>query len=753
MKTNAGAGPIWKQKALFLILFVSFLFPSVVRAQIEGERERSTLTDIQNKNKIPQDIQDKKERFRQQGLPENRLEPLPENKEEQEKQERPQKEKEIEEAVPEKQLLPSVKRRLSDFEAYVQGKQVQAVSTEIQQFGYDLFQVPSKTFAPTDILPVATDYLLGPGDEVRITVWGKVNADYTVKIDRDGQIRLPQIGVLPLSGLTFSESKAFLEKEFSHYYKASEVKMNVSMGRLRSIRIFVVGKVERPGSYAVSSFSTLIHALFVAGGPSKIGSMRDIQVKRNGETIVHFDLYDFLLQGDKTKDIRLMAEDVVFVPPVGPLIGMAGQVKSPAIYELKEETRLLDLVRMAGGLTPIAFEGRVQIRRIIDRQYTTLFEEDLVDLERSEEKNLVLVDGDLVKVFPVSERKSTAFVSGAVATPGAYGIVKGATRISDLISKAGGLDYFASDQAELTRLKVTQEGPKTERFVIDLSKALQEDPAHDFLMEVNDYLSIKTIPEWGLYKTVQVTGEVRFPGVYTVKKGETLPSLIKRAGGFTEKAYLRGAVFTRESVRELQQKQLENSIDRLEQQILSQSALMIGAALTPDVAQQQQAATEQRRSLIAKMRSAKANGRMTIRLDQLDKMKGTVSDIVLEDGDYLMIPQKPQEIHVMGAVYNQTAFLYDSDATVSAYLKRAGGMTQYAEKEELYVLKVDGAAISTREEGGFWGRRILSSELDPGDTIVVPEKIERIAWLREFKDVTQILYQIAVAAGVLILVF
>jgi protein involved in polysaccharide export with SLBB domain len=647
----------------------------------------------------------------------------------------------------------STDKKLSAFEEYIQGKSTGAISTAITQFGYDLFQQSPDTFAPVDVVPVGPDYLLGPGDEIRLTLWGKVNAEHPTVIDREGKIALPQIGILHLAGLTFSETKNFLETELSRYYKPSEVKMNVSMGRLRSIRVFVVGNAQRPGSYTLSSFSTLINALFASGGPSKAGTMRDIQVKRNGVTQVHFDLYDFLLKGDKTKDIRLMPEDVIFIPPVGPLVGIAGDVKSPAIYELREETKLLDLIWMTGGLASVAFKGRVQVQRIEDHRFRTLFEMDMIGIEKSPEKNIVLQDGDLIKIFPVVETKSTITLTGAVANPGEYGVKSGMTRITDVISKAGGLLYFSSNEVELTRVKVTQKGPQTDRFIIDLFKAMEGDTEQNMLLETNDYLFIKTVPEWQLYRTVRIEGEVRFPGTYTIKKGETLSSLIERAGGFTDNAYLKGAVFTRESVQALQQRQLDESIDRLEQQILSQSAKAIEASLTPEVALQQKASIEQQHSLIAKMRAAKAKGRISIVLTSLEKFKGSPSDLPLEEGDILFIPEKPQQVQVIGAVYNSTAFIYDPKSTVATYIKKAGGVTEGANDSASYLLRVDGTAISKDQAGGFFGGGFMYSKLDPGDTIVVPERTERIYWLREVKDLTQILYQIAVTAGVLIVAF
>lgn len=748
-------------------------------------------------------------------------------------------------------------QNLSSFELYIRGKSPARVSTNIDQFGYDLFSRSSSTFAPVEDVPVGPDYLIGPGDELKINVWGKVNADYSAVIDRGGKINLPMVGVLHLSGLTFSEAIQFLEKEFGRYYRRSEVKINVSMGRLRTMRVFIMGKARRPGSYTLSSLSTLINALFASGGPAKAGTMRDVQLKRNGKVIVHFDLYDFLLKGEKTGDIRLMPEDVIFIPAVGPLVGIAGNVKSPAIYELKGETTLNELMGLAGGVSATGYLQRVQVERVFENKSKNITDLNLKGL--AERGNLVLKDGDIVRVFsiihsvtnPVEingnlsrpgryewkegmrigdilkdtkdllpdtfmdfalverlvppdyhkeylffnigkfllegdeaenillsphdsivvfnkwellEREKVRIV-GAVNRPGVYEYMPN-MKLSDLLKLAGYLKSFAfTKEAELTRVTPSHEGPKTERIYVDLKKVIEGDADSDLTLKADDYLLVKTVPEWRLYRKVKIGGEVRFPGTYTIEKGETLSSLITRAGGFTDNSYLEGAVFIRQSVKMLQQRQLNEAINRLEHQILFQSAQTIESALTPEDAKQQKAAVEQRQNLIARMRAAKAKGRVVIRLKEGDIFKGSPSDIILEEGDEFFIPETPQYVQVIGAVYNQTAFIFDRGETVNGYLKKAGGMTSNAAKKEMYILKVDGTAISKRAGGrsmslrwdrgdNRWtGGGFMSGRLDAGDTIVVPEKIEKIAWLKEIKDITQIVYQIAVTAGVLIVAF
>lgn len=751
--------------------------------------------------------------------------------------------------------LVQAPRQVSTFEAYVASREG---TDAVRQFGYDLFSAAA-AFAPdTEVLPVGPDYLLGPGDELSISLWGKVNVDYAPVIDREGKISLPYIGVLHLAGLTFGEAKQLLLQTFSRYFKPSEVKVSVGMGSLRSISVFVVGQVRRPGSYRLSSFSTLVNALFAAGGPGKTGSMRAVELRRGGKTVAVLDLYDFILRGDKDDDLRLMSGDVVFVPTVGPLAAVTGNVLRPAIYELKGKVKLTDLIEMAGGVGPMGYLGRVQVERVHANESKVIVDVNLKDLAPA--NDIVIRDGDIVRIFSIfQEVTNYVRIEGNVSRPGMYEwkegmrlgeLLKGGSlllpdtyydfalierrvppdfhsvyvsvdlgkllhehsekdnvelrpydtvtiyskwnfidkemvrvagavgrpgefefrpdmRLSDLLNLAGGLKKYAyAEEAELTRVSPTPSGPEVEKIVVYPAKALARLPGYDIHLQPDDYLFVRAVPEWGLYRTVTIEGEVRFPGRYTIEKGETLSSLIERAGGFTDKAYLMGAVFTRESVRELQQRRLDEAIDRLEQEIVSRSAHTIEAALTPDEAAQQEAAAKQRKALIAKLRAVKAQGRVVIELKSLDKFKGSRFDIPMEEGDRLFIPERPVHVQVIGSVYNQNAYVYQPGATVASYLDMSGGLTDLADEDAIYVLKVNGEAVSQRTSSGGllairWDRYnkrwvsggLMASPLDPGDTIVVPEKLERVAWLKEFKDITQILYQVAVTAGVLLVAF
>lgn len=650
---------------------------------------------------------------------------------------------------------------LSEFEHFVARGTMGKISTNIRQFGYDLFRQPPSTFAPADRIPVGPDYVLGPGDGLRITIWGNIEGQWNVVVDMDGKITLPKVGTIGVTGLTFGELKTTLNKELSRYY--TNFQMNVSMGPLRSMRVYVVGNAAKPGAYTISSLSTLVNSLFEAGGPNKTGSMRDIQVKRNTHTVVRFDMYDFLLKGNKTKDVRLMPEDVIFIPPVGPLAGIAGNVKNPAIYELKGETRLLDLIGMAGGLSGMAFRGRVQVQRTQNSEFRTVFEGDLIDVEKNAEKNFLIKDGDLIKVFSVADLKNTVTITGAVQNAGDYGVESGVTRVRDIISMSGGLQYYASSQMEITRVKVTQSGPQTERFVIDAFKAMEGDPANNVLLEMNDYLFVRTVPEWQLYRTVIVGGEVKYPGMYTITRGERLSSVLERAGGYTNFAHLRGAVFTRERVRQLQQKSLEELAERLERELIAESAGRTGAAVSVEEVEAKKLEMEQRKQFIESLKKVKATGRMTIWLAHLRLLKGSEYDIELEEGDTLYIPAENKVINVVGAVMSNGSFIYNEKWDYEDYVQMAGGYSRHADEDNVFVMKVDGSA--RKLSSGFLNWSPLKKRwevagfnesrgvLEAGDSIVVPDRLERTAWLRNLKDITQILANAGVAAATIAVLY
>ena len=294
-------------------------------------------------------------------------------------------------------------------------------------FGQSLFDQAPSTFAPLDLLQVPNDYTVGPGDELQIRIWGQLEANLRTSVDRSGQIYIPRVGQVSVAGLHYGELEQHLKAEVSKIFR--NFNLTVNLGRLRSIQVLVVGNARFPGTYTISSLSTLVNAVFASGGPTPQGSLRDIQVRRDGQRITDFDFYDLLIKGDKSKDVRLQPGDVLFIPAVGPLAAISGSVHNPAIYELKGNSTLTDLMEIAGGMSSLADTGRITIERLADHQARRTLEFPYDEQSRA----LPLQDGDIVRVFSlVPSFQDTVTLRGNVANPGRYPWKQG-MRIRDLI--------------------------------------------------------------------------------------------------------------------------------------------------------------------------------------------------------------------------------------------------------------------------------------------------------------------------------
>ena len=304
---------------------------------------------------------------------------------------------------------------------------LQSTGRELPIFGHDLFRGVPSTFAPVENIPVTADYVIGPGDEVLIRAWGQVDVDFSVTVERNGTISVPKVGVLNVAGIRSQDLTAYLKTSFGRVFRNFE--LVATLGRLRSIRIFVVGQARRPGSYTVSSVSTLVNAVFAAGGPSSKGSLRGIQLKRGNSVVANLDLYDLLISGDKSKDAQLLPGDVIYFPSVGPLVAVTGSVNVPAIYELRQESPLSDLIGWAGGLATTAQGQKVAVERIENRMVRKMeeFSLDSAGMRRT------IRDGDLVTVYALAPRFDNAItLRGNVAQPGRFPWRDG-LRVRDLI--------------------------------------------------------------------------------------------------------------------------------------------------------------------------------------------------------------------------------------------------------------------------------------------------------------------------------
>ncbi len=418
----------------------------------------------------------------------------------------------------------------SAFRNFLQESRAVEVDQDLEQFGYDLFAGAPTTFAPATDVPVSSDYIIGPGDEIHVQLYGKSNLTTDLTVDRDGVISFPEIGPLTIAGLTFQEMKDLVGREVEE--RTIGVDVSVSMGRLRSIRVFVLGEVFRPGSYTVSGLSTLTNALFTSGGVQKIGSLRHVQLKRSGEVVSEMDLYDLLIRGDTSSDVRLMPGDVIFIPPVGPLVGVAGEVLRPAIYEMSGPMTARQLIELAGGLRPTAYRDLVQLERIEDGRRVTY------DMSAEGSKEWPLQNGDLLKVFSITDQDERAiFLEGNVVRPGKRQYFEG-MRLLDVIQSPDDLlpeTYFSYGLIE----RENELNREPEYVGFDLRQALIDGREEaNVLLKPRDRIYVFHRAHFREAPHVRALGEVRSPGDFEYRKDMRVLDLILAAGGLTRDAWM-----------------------------------------------------------------------------------------------------------------------------------------------------------------------------------------------------------------------
>lgn len=728
-------------------------------------------------------------------------------------------------------------------------KEERTVDQKLEQFGYELFAGSPSTFAPVTNVPVPSEYIVGPGDTVVVQLYGKTNSTYELSVNREGIIQFPDVGPLNVMGLNYEELKSFIAETVSQ--KMIGVNTSISMGALRSIQIFVLGEAFRPGTYTVSSLSTITNALYVSGGVTKIGSLRNVQLKRKGKLINTLDLYDLLLKGDTSKDSRLLPGDVIFIPPIGKTTGVKGEVRRPAIYELKKESTAEEIIELAGGLLPTAFPAATRIDRINARGQRTLVD---ADLSQPSGLSLSLRDGDVIQIFPVLDNvEGVVLISGHVQRPGAvswksgirvsdvipaindlsadpdlnYALIKREvspgrtikvisinlgeaitnydsssnylllprdellifprgtnsrvkmiqplldamksqakggqpTRIvtasgnvrfpgeypltenmttEDLLNAAGGMVESAySVDAEITRSVVNAEQhQQVQRIQVNFS----EQPAVGAMSSRAtllpwDHLYVKKVPGWAEKEYVEIKGEVNFPGRYPIFKGDTIRSLVDRAGGLNEYADPSSSIFLRDSLKQREQQQIDKYRRKLETDV---------AKIKVEAAQSKSGTSDAERigsSLLSDIVSVQATGRLVVDLKAILEGKPD-SDVVLMNGDALILPRKPQEVSVIGEVQFPTSHLYKPGDNVFDYIDNSGGFTPKSDENFIYIIAANGqvkpvgkSLFSVKNVGVF-----------PGDTVVVPYDVESMSAMSYWLSVSQILFQLSTTVAAL----
>jgi len=718
----------------------------------------------------------------------------------------------------------------------------QSVGRLLPIFGAELFREVPSTFAPADPVPVTPDYVVGPGDQFLIRAWGQIDLSVSPVVDRAGAIYIPQIGSEPVAGLQFAQVQDFLKTAIGRVYRNFD--LTVNMGQLRSMQVFVLGQARRPGAYTVSSLSTLVNAVFSSGGPSIRGSMRRIRLMRQDRLVCEFDLYDLLQRGDKSRDQRLLSGDVIYIPPVGPQVAIAGSVNTPGIYETKDGDTLEEGLQLAGGLTPVAATRKAIIERIEDSTRRVVE----TSLEDGGARAARLQNGDVVSVLSVAPRFENAVsLRGNVAdpirlpwrpgmkirdlipdrealltrdywktrnrlvfpariadqteyeprdpfastelvsyTPPAEGLqngLDGLRKNGALVSaadangavpgsaRAGPGSIGASKEQEPSARNrvernaletnwsyavVERRNPKdltTTLIPFPLGKVVIDGDENENLpLEPGDVITIfstadLTLPQYQQTRYVRLEGEFASAGVYSVRPGETLRQLVDRAGGLTPQAYLFGSQFTRVSAKLEQQQRLDDLVSSLERQVASSAANLRGSVVSPEEAASASSEITGQRELVEKLRQVRATGRIVLDLDSRNPSPEKLPDLQLEDGDVFTVPSKPSFINVIGSVYNGNSFVYSEKKRAGDYLREAGGSTRTGDSRHTFLIRADGSVESKSWSVDPFAPKFQDLRLNPGDTIVVPEQINKTTFLKGLKDWAQVFAQFGLGAA------
>jgi len=677
-------------------------------------------------------------------------------------------------------------------EGQVTGAAALPVHPTLMPFGSDFFKLVAEApgaFEPSlERAPVPPIYALGPGDELRIRYWsptlgplsvpttpgqaqpptmpgqvqpptapGQVQAVkpaidyYLADVSPEGTIFIPLVGELVVRGLTLEQARTQILDELSRYYK--DVKVVVTLEKLRWLQVFVVGDVVRAGGYTLSGLDTVFNALYFAGGPSQRGSMRAVQLIRNNQVMGTLDFYAYLLTGDKSQDLSLENGDTVFVPVVGRFAAIWGEIKRPSLYELKGGERLSDLIRMAGGVTATGYLARAQIERSKDNERTVLDVDVSAALKGAEGQDVELEDGDWVRILKVTDvRANNVYIEGDVLRPGEYEL-KAGMKMKDLIATAQGL---GPREPFLQRAVVFRTLPDASIQIVsfNLRKALDGVETDNIELQrwdrvvVHSYSELRQIDsrslarasqlrKWQDARTVCVLGEVDSPGIYQIKGDDSdrLAVLMREAGGLTPDAFPEGAVFLRD-VRQLTtsehmklasevKQRFESLANRYYQaELLARLGLSGAPQATPAVGGTMgtvgalvglaggQGAGEGAVAAPAELPPVVPTGRVPLDLKRIVESNGKEEDVVLRDGDTIIIPPKALAVIVTGAVGIPSSIVYRPAQRIEYYVRRAGGYTEDSDVARSVVIRASGELTPA----------LRSTVVQPGDIIMVPAK-------------------------------
>lgn len=654
-------------------------------------------------------------------------------------------------------------------------------------FGKNIFNQKNLSFVPNMNIPTPEDYKLGPGDEIVIDIWGASQTSLQQVISPEGSIVVDRLGPVYLNGMTIREANSYIQQKFSSVYSgigseggSSQIKL--SLGQIRTIQINILGEVAVPGTYALSSLSSVFHALYNAGGINDIGSLRSIQLYRKGKLIKTIDIYQYLLNGNASGETRLMDGDIIMVPPYISLVEIVGKIKRPMFYEMTVTETLSDLIKYSGGFTGDAYKEKIDITRKTgkyDKAYTVSskdFENFILDDKDSifvsaglnQFDNRVEIKGAVFRpgYYEVGEQiktiknliekaggiKENAFLNrailtreradltretvpinlknlldgrtadinlkkndmlliasdsvlvelgsftiyGDVQTPGKYDYAEG-TSIEDLIIKAGGLLNSASlAKVDVSRrivdpLSIESPNVIADIYTFNIKDGLVVDGPPDFVLSPYDQVYVRRSPGYIEQRNIEIAGEVLFPGRYALKeKTERLSDIVKRAGNLTPHAFSAGARLLREKTI------MEMTEERKAMQALSKGL---------------------KDSISTDLLNINPYYSVGIELDKAIANPKSEYDLVLREGDQLIVPEYDNTVKINGSVMYPNTVLYKKGQKVSYYINQAGGYSDLAEKKRAYIVYMNGTVAKVKGSN--------RDAIQPGCNIVIPSKEQK----------------------------
>lgn len=661
----------------------------------------------------------------------------------------------------------------------------------LEVYGQSMFR--RVNYSQSNQMPAPNNYVVGPGDEIDIKVWGSIELNIRQQVDRDGKITLPQIGSFGIAGTRADNLDNILKINIGKVYKGFQVSGTLS--KISSIQVYLVGNARKPGAHAVSGMSTLISAVFDAGGPSQFGSMRKIRLIRDGKLVTQIDLYDFIKKGESTGNVKLNAGDVIQFPSVGKRVAVIGAIDGQAIYELNEnEDELKHILEFIGEKNTLISQKKILIERI--KKDDSLKNRSVEEVPFTDAGlKISLSDGDVVNLLKINHQYSNAVtLKGNVAYPLRYKHFEG-MKVSDLIPEPQALiqdDYFFQKNMEVMkddRLKRNPIASENKKEMLDdlkksasislneinwsyavierldskevrinllpfnLEKAVKEhDPDHNLVLIPGDSVVVFgnkdiQLPQSRKNIFVKISGEVNAPGLYQIKRGQTLSYLIQISGGLTKDAYPYGTYFTRESTKKLQLENLTRAINRLESDINSQSVTSLQNNTNQEQLLASQQATLSQRAFLNRLKTLQPNGRIAL---ELNPEEPKYPEVILEDGDEILIPSSPSFIGVFGSVHAESTYIFRKNTTVKEYLNKAG-IAREADLNAIMIIRADATIESDIKNTSFFNKSVMNMKLYPGDTIFVPETFDRRSSYTQFmqgaKDWTTILYQFGIGAA------